>query len=487
MNYHNDTYRRIFKCSSQKKEKKMDLWLNWLEVAMELREAFSRKRTFMWFLVSLIGFSIRTDLMGVTSIVRSLALRPFCYDRLLDFFHSTAVDPAGLAKRWTTIVLKRFPLLTFDGKPVFVADGIKVPKAGKKMPAVKLLHQESESNTKPEYIMGHSFQSLGVLCGFLNGVFCVPLASRIHEGLKKTPRDKRTLLDKMVELLFDTVPADLGGVLVADAYYASKNVIDPLLSNGWRLVTRLRSNAVAYETPTEDTRPRGAGRKKVYGKKIHVRDLADGGMIEVESPVYGESGVMILYRCVDLLWRPVGRLVRFVIVLHPTRGRIFLLSTDITLSPETIISIYGLRFKIEVSFKQMARVLGGYLYHFWMKMMTPLKRGAGDTYVHKETKKYREHVERKVRAYHLFVQTAIVAQALMMYLALTSPKLVWRRFGSWMRTMNVDSIPSEFVVSTALRNTFPEFLTGTPESTNLKKFLMERIDFDIGWRIDMAA
>jgi hypothetical protein len=37
---------------------------------------------------------------------------------------------------------------------VLVGDGIKIPKRGKKMPAVKLLHQQSESNTKPEYIMG---------------------------------------------------------------------------------------------------------------------------------------------------------------------------------------------------------------------------------------------------------------------------------------------------------------------------------------------
>ena len=29
-------------------------------------------------------------------------------------------------------------------------DGVKIPKRGKKMPAVKLLHQQSESNTKPE-------------------------------------------------------------------------------------------------------------------------------------------------------------------------------------------------------------------------------------------------------------------------------------------------------------------------------------------------
>jgi hypothetical protein len=49
------------------------------------------------------------------------------------------------------------------GRLVLVGDGIKIPKRGKKMPAVKLLHQQSESNTKPEYIMGHSLQAVGLL------------------------------------------------------------------------------------------------------------------------------------------------------------------------------------------------------------------------------------------------------------------------------------------------------------------------------------
>jgi hypothetical protein len=37
------------------------------------------------------------------------------------------------------------------------------PSGGKKMPGVKLLHQQSESNTKPEYIMGHSLQAIGLV------------------------------------------------------------------------------------------------------------------------------------------------------------------------------------------------------------------------------------------------------------------------------------------------------------------------------------
>jgi hypothetical protein len=47
------------------------------------------------------------------------------------------------------------------------------------------------------------------------------------------------------------------------------------------------------------------------------------------------------------MWRPVGRLVRFVAVVHPIRGSILLMSTDLTVCALDIISIYGLRFKID--------------------------------------------------------------------------------------------------------------------------------------------
>jgi hypothetical protein len=51
----------------------------------------------------------------------------------------------------------------------------------------------------------------------------------------------------------------------------------------------------------------------------------------------------------DLVWRPVGRMVRFVIVHHPQRGTIYLLSTDLTLEPLQILTLYGYRFKIVFS------------------------------------------------------------------------------------------------------------------------------------------
>ena len=62
------------------------------------------------------------------------------------------------------MVLRLFPTaLRVNGRLILIGDGIKSSKRGKKMPAVKLLHQQSDANTKPEYIMGHSLQAVSVL------------------------------------------------------------------------------------------------------------------------------------------------------------------------------------------------------------------------------------------------------------------------------------------------------------------------------------
>lgn len=75
----------------------MRLWHTWWMWCAPLRGACARKRTFLWMCVVLIGFSVRQDLWGVTSMVRALGLTAPCYDRILDFFHSSALDVKMLA------------------------------------------------------------------------------------------------------------------------------------------------------------------------------------------------------------------------------------------------------------------------------------------------------------------------------------------------------------------------------------------------------
>jgi hypothetical protein len=162
-------------------------------------------------------------------------------------------------------------ILRVNGRPVLVGDGIKVPKAGRKMPAVKKLHQPSESNTKPKYIFGHSCQAIAVLAQALSSVLALPLACRIHEGVVFSNRDRRTLLDKMI-LLLDDLGMTEPFYFVADAYYATGKMARGLLAQGNHLVTRVRSNSVAWypAAPPPPNRPRPKGRPRKYGKKIKV-------------------------------------------------------------------------------------------------------------------------------------------------------------------------------------------------------------------------
>lgn len=462
----------------------MSLWLHWWNAILLLRPACSRLRTFLWFAAGVAGITVRTELLGVTSIVRALRLRARFYCKLLDHFHSSAVKLDELAALWAQVVLRLFSdPLRVNGRLVLVGDGIKVGKRGKKMPAVKLLHQESDSNTKPEYIMGHSLQAVSLLARAADSVFAVPLAARIHEGLVWSNRDRRTLLDKMLKLL-GIVAIAQPFYFVADAYYAAGKIVSGLLAQNNHLVTRVKSNAVAYLPPPQQAAKRKRGRPKLYGAKLRLNSLLGdpASMQRAPSPVYGEHNVVISYRACDLLWRPVGRLVRFVVVVHPRRGNCLLMCTDTALDAIEIVRLYGLRFKIEHGFKQAVRQIGSFSYHFWMRDMKPLRRNNGNQHLHRESLKYRNAIKRKVNAYHVFIQAGIVAQGLLQYLSATFPALVWSSFGSWLRTIRPGIPPSELVVATALRHTLPTFLMTCAQHSCLAKFIVDRQDPD---RMDM--
>ena len=100
--------------------------------------------------------------------------------------------------------------------------------------------------------------------------------------------------------------------------------------------------------------------------------------------------------------------------------------TDTSLSAIDIIRLYGLRFKIEHSFKQAASQIGSFAYHFWIKDMIPLLYRNGNQYLHRKSADYRSHVKRKINAYHVFIQAGLSLRDC----SSISPSLLPSSFGS---------------------------------------------------------
>jgi hypothetical protein len=451
----------------------MELWNKWQSVVNQLESAFSRKKTFYWFALVLIGFTIKFDAIGVTSLARGVGLLPCYYTSMLHFFTSSAVDLEKLQTLWTSVVFNYFSgIVRINGRCVIAGDGIKIGKEGKKMPAVKWLHQSSESNKKAKYITGHSIQVVALLVQGLSTYFAVPLAGQIHEGLRRDSEDNRTLLDKLFEMVIGLHLSE-AFYLVLDKYYCSGKFMKQLVSKNIHIVTMMKKSAVAYQ-PAIPSETKKRGRPSKYGTKIKLFSLFDQEQQWVKTTLL--SGIVIEYCCIELIWKPFGDLVLFLLTRHPTKGEGIIMSTDRTVSPLDLIALYCLRFKIEVLFKQAVHQIGAFLYRFWIKSIEPRKRQArGDQDLQAFSEALQARIIKKMHAYHLFILCGLISQGLLHYLSLHYSKMVWLSFGTWLRTIRKNTLPSEMVTALAMSRTYEYFLEDGQYRCIFRKFLVQKI------------
>ena len=445
------------------------LWKEWSQAFFGLRQAFSRQSTYLWATIYCAGLAVRLNNRGVSSIVDALGLKSNAYDSLLRVCHSTAINLDLLIAHWVKLCFRLFQPMCIDGYMVLFGDGIKVGKEGKKMPAVKLMHQSSQSNSKAEYIMGHYLQAISLaVVTPLGRVAAIPLLAKIHDGLVYTNRSNETVIHRFAKIIQEVSDAaKIPAIMVADAYYANRTMIDEMLAIGCHLVSRVAHNTVAYR-PAPEPKKRRRGRPTKKGQKILLKSLFGASKCN-----FGK----FYYDSYDLFWPPAKRIIRFVICEHSSKGRIILMSTKLDLDPVTIIKLYEKRWLIETGFKAAVHHIGTFAYHFWMKTMKPNGRKTKQ-YLHRESEEYREQIKRKMKSYHIHLALSCITQGLLNHLAINFKDQVWASFNGWLRTINDSIEPTEIIASRALASTLPNYLKETKTKDGWSKFLLKNVDYE---------
>lgn len=446
------------------------IWITWIDTVWKLRSAFSREKSFLWFVISLLGFSVRIDHLGISSIIRSLALGNKSYECLRQLFRSTSIDLGKLALLWIRAVdhtLSNYFCL-FNGKKVYLIDGIKAPKEGRRMAGVKWLFQDSQNNSKASYIFGHYCQALHVLVHFGKSYLSIPLIMRIQDGLSNR---RGSLVMRILDLVLTLQIKN--SYIVGDTYYWAGELSKELRKMGNHLISRVKLTAVAY-FPIEKSSGR-KGRPKKYGAKKKLKNFFKGkGFVTAVLKLYGKDET-VQYKEKILLCKNHQCLVKYVFTRIGGNKCVFA-STDTTLNAREIIELYSYRFKIEFSFKEFVHDFGGFCYRFWSKSIERTRR--------KGEEKRLPSLE---TSYHLYLQIAIIAHGLVNIVAIKHSDEIWQMHSSWMRTIRPGLIPSAAVARIAFREGLQN-LNKLPKSwSTIRKFIQYRRMVDQNELLDIAA
>ncbi len=248
-------------------------------------------------------------------------------------------------------------------------------------------------------------------------------------------------------------------LMILDAYFAAgpvfkilKDVVD---NDGQRLVhivTRAKSNVVAYKDPPAETG--GPGRPRKYGAKMKLMELFTSQTEAFEQTtieVYGHCR-MVSILCMDLIWKPVGEKIRFVMVMDSTE-RFILMCSDLTLPASDIVRACSYRFKIELSFKVLKHLMGTFYYRFWTSVWPRIgKRTIGDLSEITVIRRKRL-IQQATDAIEAFTNFGCIATGILQIMALNFHETIWKKYAGWLRTVT-STIPSEEVVKSVVQQEF---------------------------------
>jgi hypothetical protein len=254
-------------------------------------------------------------------------------------------------------------ILSYLPQWVYVYDHTHAVKTGEKQFGLHFFrnHRYRKGNTnQSKFHWGHEFAALGILGLTGAGVFLFPVWVKLLE-----PGAESAL--QAFESVIALLPP---GLIIFDRGFNNRKYFKALLVRGHHLLCRARRNAAFYYLPAPSNKKR-RGKKRIYGKKVHIpkwhyEDIS----IEALGKTMSVAHQMVRTKmCPD----PV-RLV--VVRTRPKKNKPYhyflVYTTDLTLSVETIIHYYDLRWTFETGIRDSKESFG--FDHYQVRSETSIQR-----------------------------------------------------------------------------------------------------------------
>jgi hypothetical protein len=294
----------------------------------------------------------------------------------------------------------------------------------------------------------------------------------LHEGVKAL-REFQGKIEPVVKgrakVSVTTLMASMAGdlvstvgrrcIIVLDAYFAVgpvflilKQVLDDHGEQLVHVITRAKSNVVAYQDPPTKTGKPGRPRK--YGPKLKLMRLFETMAEDFKQTtidVYGQCKE-VSFLCLDLIWKPIGEKVRFLLVRDGSE-RFILMSSDLHLSASDIILSYSYRFKIEVSFKVLKHLIGAFFYRFWTSVWPSIGMRNETDLSSSKSHRSQRLIRQATNAIEAFMNFGCIATGLLQIVSLKFHETIWNKYLGWLRTVSSE-IPSEEVVKAVIQEEY---------------------------------
>lgn len=349
-----------FRFSSQSAPEDWQEWVQWLTPALD-----SRTR---WRLpIVLLGLLFARGRRTVTSWLRAQGIAAD-YD---DYYYFLASLGRKIEPLATRLLQGLFRYLPVGDRVLLAIDDTPTRRYGPKVEGAGLHHNPTSGPDDHKFLYGHVWVTMALVVRHpLWHTIGLPLRALMYVKRKDMPKlatrcrwQFRTKLQLAGELVMwaEKLLRPLGKPLwlVMDGAYAYRSMFRVALPLGATIVSRLRKDAGLCSLPPPRRPGQRGGRRKYGLEKISLAKRAAHrqGWQTIDVVLYGGEKVTKTYKTFLATWRPVGGVIRVVLVREVDRWEAFF-CTDPEATVTQILECFADRSTIEQVFHDIKEVWG---------------------------------------------------------------------------------------------------------------------------------